>query len=125
MIAKILILSTGGALGAVLRYGLGGVVHKVAGPHFPFGTLFVNVLGCFLIGFLGVFHQEKLMFGPHLKLFLMVGVLGAFTTFSAFGFETWELATSDQFIKAGLNVLLNIILCFLGLWLGVLIGRLF
>jgi len=125
MIAKLLILSAGGALGAVFRYTLGGAVHKVTGPHFPYGTLFVNVLGCLLIGFLGVFHQEKLFLGPHMKLFLMVGVLGAFTTFSAFGFETWELANTDQWIKAGLNIFLNFSLSMTGLWLGVMLGRLF
>jgi len=125
MLAKLLILSAGGAIGAIFRYGLGGAVHKVAGPHFPFGTLFVNVLGCLLIGFLGVFHQEKLFFGPHLKLFLMVGVLGAFTTFSAFGFETFQLAEGDQWVKAGLNVFLNITFSLVGLWCGVQLGRLF
>ena len=110
---KVILLSTGGAMGALCRYGLGGVVHKITGPHFPYGTLFVNVLGCFLIGFLGIFHQEKFFFGPHFKLFLMVGFLGAFTTFSAFGFETWELAQEDQWLKATLNIFLSFTLSML------------
>ena len=124
MLIKILLLSAGGAIGAVFRYGLGGVVYKIAGTHFPFGTLAVNVLGCFLIGLLGVLHHEKFFFGPNVRLFLMIGVLGAFTTFSSFGYETWELAESSEWIKAGLNVVLSVVLSFVGLWAGVTLGRL-
>ena len=70
-------------------------------------------------------HQEKFFFGPHFKLFLMVGFLGAFTTFSAFGFETWELAQEDQWLKATLNIFLSFTLSMLGLLAGIFLGRLF
>jgi CrcB protein len=123
MLIKILLLSAGGALGALFRYGLGGMVYKVAGTHFPFGTLVVNIIGCLLIGFFGVLHQEKFILGPNLKLFLMIGVLGAFTTFSTFGYETWELMKASEWLKAGLNVFLSVSLSFIGLWIGVTIGR--
>lgn len=123
MWVKVALLTLGGALGALMRYGLGGAVHRVCGTHFPFGTLTINVLGCFLIGFLGVLHQEKYLFGPNIRLFLMIGVLGAFTTFSSFGYETWELVKADEWMKAGLNVVLSVVLSFLGLWIGVILGR--
>jgi len=124
MAVKVLLLSLGGALGALLRYGLGGAVYKITGTHFPFGTLAVNVLGCLAIGFLGVLYQEKFLFGPNVRLFLMIGVLGAFTTFSSFGYETWELMKASEWLKAGLNVFLSVALSFIGLWAGVIIGRL-
>jgi CrcB protein len=124
MLAKVILLSVGGAIGALLRYGLGGAVYKITGTHFPFGTLAVNVIGCLLIGFLGVLHQEKFLFGPNMRLFLMIGILGAFTTFSSFGYETWELVKASEWLKAGLNVVLSVVLSFAGLWVGVIIGRL-
>ena len=125
MFLKVLLLSAGGAIGALLRYALGGSVHKIAGHHFPFGTLAVNILGCFLIGFFAVLHHEKLVFGPNMRLFFMVGVLGAFTTFSAFSYETWSLMEANEWIKATLNIFLSVGLGMFGLWLGVLLGRLF
>ena len=125
MFIKVLLLSAGGAIGALLRYALGGSVHKIAGQHFPFGTLAVNILGCFLIGFFAVLHHEKLVFGPNMRLFFMVGVLGAFTTFSAFSYETWSLMEASEWLKATLNVFLSVGLGMFGLWLGVLLGRLF
>lgn len=86
-----LILFAGGGLGAVLRFALALWVDQRAQVAFPFGTLAVNVTGCFVIGLLATFADEHRILSPALRLFLVAGVLGGFTTFSTFGLETWRL----------------------------------
>ena len=91
MFWTLLQVALGGALGAVARHltGLGAV--RIMGAAFPYGTLVVNVAGCFLIGFLLMLSEQRQLFSPTTRLFLTVGILGAFTTFSTFGYETLEL----------------------------------
>ena len=93
---KLLIIGLGGFVGAICRYGLGGWVQRLTGGTFPYGTLVVNVTGCFLIGFLLMLFEQRQLFSPTTRLFLTVGILGAFTTFSTFGYETLELLRSSS-----------------------------
>lgn len=120
---QLLYIAAGGALGAVLRYGVSNGVHLIFGRAFPYGTLTVNVLGSLLIGFLYILLIERYSLGPNVRAILIIGVLGAFTTFSTFSLETYNLLENGEFIKAILNILLSVTLCLLAAWAGVLIGR--
>ncbi len=116
MILKLLIVGTGGFIGAVARYGLSGLVHRYFEGSFPYGTLFVNVVGCFVIGVLMSLVEDGHIFRPEWRLFLMIGLLGSFTTFSTLGFETLELLKDSEFLAA--NVTLGVGAVALG-WVAV------
>jgi CrcB protein len=116
-------LAAGGLLGTFARYFLAGAVHRVLGATFPFGTMVVNLLGCFAIGFLAVLAEEKFLLGPGLRVFLMIGFCGAFTTFSTFVFETSALAKDGETFFALMNITLSVILGFLVFRLGVMLAR--
>ena len=120
---QILAVAIGGATGAVLRFGISRGVHSVFGLSFPLGTLVVNVVGSFLIGFLSVYFLEKFASMPALRLGMTVGLLGALTTFSTFSLETLTLLDQGQLIKAAANVALNVVLCLLLAWLGMVFAR--
>jgi len=115
-----LMVASGGALGSVLRFWLGSLVGQKAGAPF-WGTLFVNVSGCFLIGLLGNLRENGP--GEFDRYFLMVGVMGGYTTFSTFSLQTLELFQAGSIGLAVLNVALSLVLCLLGVWLGWLAGR--
>ena len=117
------VIALGGALGSLMRYWVSGGVHSVFGRDFPYGTLTVNVLGSLFIGLLAVLFQERWGLDSQWRALLMVGFLGAFTTFSTFSLETLELLERSEFIKAGLNILLNVAVCITAAWIGVLLGR--
>ncbi len=107
MLMKLILIAGGGGLGALARYGLAGVVQKAAGGAFPWGTLVVNVVGCLAIGVLGAVFA-----GPHLvreeyRIFALVGLLGAFTTFSTFGWETFQLLDDGEYARAAANIVLS------------------
>jgi CrcB protein len=116
---ELLLVGTGGFIGSVGRYVLSGLTYRVLpAAVMPVGTMFVNVLGCGVIGYLGGVMDARQAMGPELRIFLFLGVLGGFTTFSTFGYETLILArTGDQF-RAGANVLLTVVLCLVAVWLG-------
>ena len=112
-------VALGGATGSVLRFWLGSVIgHKVGAPFW--GTLFVNVTGCFLIGLLGNLREN----GPAEfdRYFLMVGVMGGYTTFSTFSLQTLELLQKGSAPLALANIALSLVLCLLGVWLGHALG---
>ncbi len=112
-------VGTGGFLGAVGRYLLAGAVYQLfPNSTFPTGTAVVNILGCFLIGLLNGLFEVRQIFGPETRLFLLMGVLGGFTTFSTFGFETLALVKSGDFLSAAMNVLVQVILGLLAVFLG-------
>jgi CrcB protein len=113
------LIGAGGALGAIARYGMGGLLHRSpALAGFPFGTLAVNLLGCLLIGLGAGLADARQAFSPDARLFLFVGVLGGFTTFSSFGYETIALLRDHELLRAGLNVGLNVFAGLALVWLG-------
>jgi CrcB protein len=118
MLKIILAIAAGGAAGAVGRYALGGLVQAMTGAVFPVGTLAVNVLGCLLIGILGAVFAGPHLVGEPWRMALLVGLLGSFTTFSTFGWETFELINDGQVARAGLNVLASVTLGLAAVWLG-------
>ena len=121
---KILIpIALGGAIGAIARYAASLGIHSVAGHDFPYGTLLVNVAGSLAIGWLYVVIIESGSDLGHYRAPLIVGLLGAFTTFSAFSLETVHLMEAGQVLKAAANVLLNVILCLVACWGGLVLGR--
>ena len=121
--AKWIGLAAGGILGTFARYFLSGTIHRIFGAAFPFGTLAVNLVGCFAIGFLAVLAEEKFLLGPTARVFLMIGFCGAFTTFSSFILETSNLAKDGENLYAFMNIALSVVLGFLVFRLGVMLAR--
>jgi len=122
-VRSLLLVGSGGFLGAVGRYALGGFVHRaLPAVAFPIGTLAVNVLGCLAIGALGGLADARQILGPGTRLFLLIGVLGGFTTFSSFSYETLALARDGEFLRSGINVLASVTFCLLAVWLGHQLG---
>jgi len=101
---RFLAIFAGGGLGALLRYALSGFVQRMTNDAFPIGTLVVNVTGCLVIGFLGAAFASPALVRGEWRFFLLVGLLGGFTTFSTFGFETLALVDDGEWARAGLNV---------------------
>lgn len=118
-----LAIAAGGAAGALLRFWMSNGIYALLGRGFPYGTLAVNVLGSLLMGYLYVLLIDKLALGPQWRAVLLIGLLGAFTTFSTFSIETLNLVEGGEVVKALLNVLLSVVLCLLAAWVGVLAGR--
>lgn len=116
---NVVIIGTGGFIGAVLRYALSGAFQKAANNHwFPFGTLGVNLIGCLIIGALGGFAENLKFFSSEVRLFLFLGILGSFTTFSTFGHETLILLRERAIGFAFLNVFTHIFIGLFAVWAG-------
>ena len=120
---QMLAIAGGGALGALLRYWVSNGVYALSGRDFPYGTLVVNVLGSLMMGFLFVWLLERLPGGVGWRAFLLIGVLGAFTTFSTFSLETLNLIEAGQWGRAFLNMLLSVVLCVGAAAVGMLLAR--
>lgn len=118
-----LFIACGGALGAVMRFAVTNGVHQILGRGFPYGTLAVNVLGSFLIGFLYIVMLERLAIEPHWRAMVITGFLGALTTFSTFSLETFQLIEDGAMLKATTNVAVNVVLCLATCWMGIFLGR--
>ncbi len=116
---NILLVGAGGFMGSILRYLVSGYIQQsTKSIDFPFGTLAVNLIGCFVIGFLAQLAEARGMFTSESRLFVFVGILGGFTTFSSFGNETLNLARDSQIMNALANVGANVILGLFAVWLG-------
>ena len=116
---NILLVGFGGFIGSVMRYLASGYVQQATkSVGFPYGTLAVNVIGCFAIGFLAQLAESRGVFTSEARLFVFVGILGGFTTFSSFGNETFNLARDSQMMSALANIGLNVIIGLFAVWLG-------
>ena len=113
----------GGGIGAAARYWLSGLIHERLGSGFPYGTLVVNIMGCFIIGLVMGSMQERFLSHPSLRLFLTIGILGGFTTFSSFSYETIAMLKDGEIAFASLNILASVLCCISGTWVGLIVGR--
>jgi CrcB protein len=124
-----LLVALGGALGSVARYWIGVRITVLAGLAFPWATILINILGSLVIGFLATLTgpEGRLPAPLDVRAFLIVGICGGFTTFSAFSLQTFELARDGRLLYAGANIMLSVVLCLsavaLGHWLAALFGR--
>jgi fluoride exporter len=114
----------GGGLGAMTRYWLSGFVYRFLPTSFPYGNLVVNILGCFVIGVLMSSMQERFLVAPSLRIFLTIGILGGFTTFSSFSYETVSLLRDGELLRGCINVCASVFGCMLATYCGILSGRL-
>lgn len=120
---QLIAIAIGGSVGALLRYGVANAVHAWAPRDFPYGTLVVNVSGCLVMGVLYTLLVERLALGPEWRAALLIGVLGAYTTFSSFSMETLLLFEDGEHVKAMMNIIFSVSLCLIAVWLGVVAGR--
>lgn len=120
---QILFIAGGGALGAVMRFWVSTATYNWLGKAFPYGTLMVNVVGSLLMGFLFVWITERNSWPDEMRSLLMVGFLGAFTTFSTFSMDTLSLIQGGELARAGLNILISVVLCIGAAWLGLSLAR--
>ena len=116
-------IAVGGSLGAVSRYWVSTTTYQWLGQSFPHGTLAVNLLGSTAAGFLAVLLVHRFPISEPLRIGLLAGFLGSFTTFSTFAIDTLQLAANDAVLKAVLYVLLSVLLCLLGAWAGLAAAR--
>jgi len=123
MIKTLMFIAVGGAFGAMMRFLSQAMIHEYFGRGFPLGTLFVNVTGSFLMGLFSIFLVEKFNLSAEWHLAILVGVLGSFTTFSAFSIETLVLLEQGDLFKAMSNVLLSVVLCVCAVWLGAYFAK--
>ena len=120
---QVLAIAGGGAFGALGRFYLSASIYRLFGREFPWGTLAVNTLGSFLMGLLFVLFIERLFSGPELRAGVLIGFLGAFTTFSTFSLETLNLIEQGLLGRAFLNMWVSLLLCLFACWLGISLGR--
>jgi fluoride exporter len=119
----LLLVFVGGGIGSVCRYAMATALQRSLPGPFPVGTFFVNLLGCFAVGLVGAFGLERAAIPPQARIFIMVGILGGFTTFSSFAWESLGLLTVRDFLRASLYVSGSVFCGLLGAFLGRAIGR--
>jgi len=120
-------VAVGGALGSLGRFWLSGWVANRFGSEFPWGTLVINVTGSFIIGVFAALNDSggRAWAAPAFRQFFMIGVCGGYTTFSSFSLETLKRAQGGQWLYAGGNVVLSVVLCLVAVWLGYVLGGMF
>lgn len=117
-------VAIGGGIGATGRFLLSGIVARLIGETFPWGTLVVNVTGCFVIGFFATLTGPagKLYVGSAARQFVMTGICGGYTTFSSFSLQTLNLANDGELFRAGANAGLSLVLCLIAVWGGFVLA---
>ena len=115
-----LVIAFGGAIGSVARFLASGLVARLFGETFPWGTIVVNITGCFAIGFFATSTgtEGRWLVSPTFRQFFMIGICGGYTTFSSFGLQTLTLAEDGEWFRAGANVVVSVVLCLIAVWLG-------
>jgi CrcB protein len=118
-------VAVGGALGSVARFWLANVMTALTGPRFPWGTLLINILGSFVIGLVAgvTLAPSRVAMSPDIRIFLMTGVCGGFTTFSAFSLQTLELFQAGETVPALGYAIGSVVLCVIATWCGWALGR--
>jgi CrcB protein len=122
---EVILVTIGGGIGSASRYLVSTWAAARFGADFPYGTLIVNVVGCFIIGAFMTVATERLIVSPYWRLFVTVGIVGGFTTFSSFSYETLHLLQEADALRAFYNVSLNVLVGFSATWLGIGLARLF
>ena len=119
-------VALGGALGSVARYWMTNAVAALTGPRFPWGTIAINIIGSFIIGFVAFLTTPvgRVSISFDIRAFILVGICGGYTTFSAFSLQTLELMRSGHWLEAGANILLSVVACILAAWAGYVLGTL-
>ena len=116
-------IAAGGSLGAVSRYWMSASTYQWLGQGFPYGTLMVNLLGSLVMGFLSVLLVHRFHVSEEIRIGLLAGFLGSFTTFSTFAMDTLQLASNDAMLKAIIYILFSVLLCILGAWAGLVAAK--
>lgn len=127
LLTQYLVIGLGGALGSMLRFGIGSLIDtnvQKGGSAFSWGTIIVNITGCLIIGFIWTISatEGRILLSSYTRSFILIGILGGYTTFSSFGLQTFLLAQSGQRWEAAANVLLSVVLCLVGVWLGAMLA---
>jgi CrcB protein len=120
---EIIYIAVAGSIGALSRYYMSGLVHRLFGDSFPYGTLAVNFIGSFLIGLIMQISLSTDLVPQNLRLALTVGFLGAFTTFSTFSYETIRYFEDGAWLAGGANILANVVLGIIAVIIGIFVGR--
>jgi len=118
---RLLLIAAGGALGSVARYAFSTALLRLSGSLFPIGTFGVNLVGCFVFGMIAGATEQRVQLAPEVRVFLLVGVLGGFTTFSSYAFESFSLLRDGQFFAASVNIVGQVVAGLVGLWAGYVI----
>lgn len=113
----------GGGIGSAARYWLSGLVQRLTGSLFPYGTMGVNIIGCFLIGLFMSTFEERFLLNPTLRVFLTIGILGGFTTFSSFSYDTMSLLRDAEYLHGFLNISISLISCLAATYFGLVLGK--
>jgi CrcB protein len=118
LFGKLLLVFLASGVGGVLRFTIGGWVQRLGPGIFPFGTLFVNISGCLLIGLLTAAFSGRFLVREEYRIAVLVGLLGGYTTFSTFGLETFALLNDGQYLRAGVNIFASVLLGIAAAWAG-------
>jgi CrcB protein len=120
---QLLFLAIAGALGTLSRYALGGLMQRITGTGFPYGTLLINILGCILIGLVMQVALTTDLIPSNVRAIITIGFIGSFTTFSTFSYETMKLLEDGALVSAMMNIASNVGLGLIGTFCGLLIGK--
>lgn len=121
--STLIAIALGGSVGALTRFWVGNGVYALLGRSFPIGTLVINVSGSFLMGFLSELMLARFVLPVEYRAAILVGFLGAYTTFSTFALESYALIEEGSYLKSALNMMLSVALCVVAVWVGIILGR--